>query len=150
MLLDSSLAPDLVVPSTVGICCFVTPYADSSIIRAGNECVDFFNDLDLINPVSMVVEVCHKRDSSFHICILRLLHLIIIYMPGFDQSISARSEQVARDGILLAIVIRDCHGVDSVAVLCVVIIISEHDRQLALFGLLLAISLLTVHKESFN
>ena len=65
LLCRPSLISEFFVPSLVGILRFVAPDADRRIVRTRDERVDFFNNIDLIDPVSMVVQVRHKRDSSF-------------------------------------------------------------------------------------
>lgn len=121
----------LLVPLVVLLVRFEAPDADSGVVGARDESIDLLYELHLVDPVCMPVQVSNQLKALACIAPLFLLvlhlHHLVIYMPELDKAISAGGEEVAglRAGPLWA---HDNHVVDSVAVLCLRIVVAKHHR----------------------
>ena len=69
------------IASSIGLIGLVAPNSNSRVVGAGDERIDLLNYLDLVDPVHVIVEVCHQRHTSRTI---RLLHHVVVNVPNFD------------------------------------------------------------------
>ena len=111
------------IATLVAVIGLVAPNANRCVVRARDQSFDFGDYLYLIHPVGVIVQVCKQGYTTSHAGIRtarsplhRRLHLCIVNVPHFDETIATSSEEVAAAvGLCLRRI--HCHGVDSVRVL---------------------------------
>ena len=110
---------------------FESPDADCCVVGARDESIDFLDELHLVDPVCVPVQVGNQLKALAWIAPLSLLvlhlHHLVVYMPELDKAISAGGKEVA--GLCVGSLRgHDNHVVDAVAVLCLRIVVAKHHR----------------------
>ena len=116
----------LLVPPDVLLVCLEAPHANRGVIGARDERIDFLNQLDLIYPVSVPIQVAYKLQIIVLWLLLMLyLHILVVNVPELDEAVTTGREQVAclRAG---SVWVKDSHVVDAIAVLVICVIVAKH------------------------